>query len=142
MYIIMSQHPVSEFIKAENHNAYIDNCNYFSMSNKKNKKDLFDVTSEWAEWYNCFDSTPLYIGIMTNNFYYKNCEDIINSAWITKWNIPGHLDDEAMKQMLPVQKRLWTHEEYFNEVWQAVENHNFNAEPFMEIKLDGSCLEE
>ena len=141
MYIILSQRPIKEFLNANDHKQYMKDCIYFSLKYvefKKTSKNAFYSIDSWVELYNLFDNTPLYIGILTDKYFYAHCKDTINSIHFTKWHIPKYFTEENKEKVLPPQDRLWIDEEYFSNIWEnKIKTNNFNQNPFIEIKLDG-----
>ena len=143
MNIIISRKPIKELLDSKNSDKYIDSLDFILIKTFLTKKDVYDRLACWLNWYAIFSNIPVYLGVLSDEFYYKyNIKP--SSSMYTKWdNIPTSAGpsnfDELGKQSLPDEQRLWHHESYVHSIYEFyIKNNNFKHNPFIEIYLDGS----
>lgn len=144
MYCVLSQNPIKDFFQATSKTEYAYNSNYFSVKPYIKKKDIYDSLFGWVNWYPLFERKPLFLAVMTDNYWFRNIndsEDIRRSALFANWgNIPSNIlqmKDRKYKSPLPEKDRLWNDPDYFKSMCDVILKNNFNENEIVEIKLDG-----
>ena len=140
---MLMQIPYEEFLKIEDKYKYAVECEYISIKTvgvtKRNLYKEFDV---WADWYAIFSDKPLYFVVMQNKSWYKITKGtkLLNTFKFTKWKyIPRN--ESEITNTLPIDKRMWNDFEYFEKVCEKICQNNFNKNPVVEVKLDGSSTD-
>lgn len=148
MYCILSQNPIKDFFQATSKTEYAYNSNYFSIKPYIKKKDVYDSLFGWVDWYSLFENKPLFLAVMTDNYWYRNIDEserIRRTALFINWNnIPSNIlemKDRKYKSPLPEKARLWNDSDYFKSMCEVILKNNFNENEIVEIKLDGKTNE-
>lgn len=128
MYCILSHNPIKDFFQATSKTEYAYNSNYFSIKPYIKKKDVYDSLFGWVDWYSLFENKPLFLAVMTDNYWYRNIDEserIRRTALFTNWNnIPSNI--------LEMEDRKYK---------TVILKNNFNENEIVEIKLGGKTNE-
>lgn len=144
MYCVLSQNPIKCFFQSKNKTEYAYSSNYFSFKTNVKKKDIYDSLFGWVNWYAIFENKPLFLSVMTDNYWFRNIdesEDIRSSVLFANWgNIPSNelqINSNKFKNPLAIDSRLWNDSSYFESIYEVIKFNNFNKTEMIEIKLDG-----
>ena len=120
MYCVLSQNPIKCFFQSKNKTEYAHSSNYFSFKTNVKKKDIYDSLFGWVNWYAIFENKPLFLSVMTDNYWFRNIdesEDIRRSVLFANWgNIPSNelqINSNKFKNPLAIDTRLWNDSSYF-----------------------------
>ena len=137
MVLLLTNISLDEFIEMEDKRQYALDCNYFSLnSQNRNKKELFEWLN-WVGWYFLWENTPLYISVLTDNYWAKHCDNLKNSARFTTWKtVPkSTMDADNNKySLLPSNKRIGN-QETVDKIIEELKLFNFKKSPYYTIKI-------
>lgn len=141
MYCILSKEPIFNFFSSENQKEYIDSKDFFAIQGLITKKNFYDKVAGWVNYYPLFENDPLYLAVMTDNFFFKHTQKTSRTFTTLKWDRVPDDPDTQKDFVLPKDKRLWQGFGYFISICQMIKTHNFRIQPFYEIKLTGNKID-
>lgn len=138
MYCIISKRPIEEFFESEDQKQYIDTLNYFYLKSDLKKSNIGDCLYSSLESYNIFENEPIYVRIMTDNYYFRRIQDSLkNTAIMSKLPYREALQSFDSNRMLPINKRLWSDENYTEHIINMFEKFNYKKSDYLEIFVNG-----
>lgn len=137
MVLILTNISLDEFIRIEDKRQYALDCNYFSLNSLcKGKKELFEWLN-WVNWYFLWENNPLYVSVLTDNYWAKHCGNLENSIRFTTWKtVPNStMDaDNSKYSLLPLNKRIGN-QETTNNIVEEIKLFNFKKSPYYTTKI-------
>ena len=137
MVLLLTDISLDEFISIEDKRQYALDCNYFSLNSLiRDKKELFEWLN-WVGWYFLWENTPLYVSVLTDNYWAKHCGNLENSAKFTTWKtVPkSTMDaDKGEYSLLSSDKRIGN-QETINDIIEEMRLFNFKKSPYYTIKI-------
>ena len=89
MYCVLSQNPIKDFFQATSKTEYAYNSNYFSVKPYIKKKDIYDSLFGWVNWYPLFERKPLFLAVMTDNYWFRNINDSEDGTLVKEYKVLG-----------------------------------------------------
>lgn len=123
MVIFLAQIPYEEFKALPDKKTYALQCDFVSIKTRIKKRNLYEEVYAWAEWYNLFSATPLYLYIIKDKEWQITLENdgLKNSVRFTNWKtIPKNTFEAESYNMIPESERLWQSQNYLYNTCQDI----------------------
>lgn len=137
MVLLLTDISLDEFIGIEDKRQYALDCNYFSLNSLiGGKKELFEWLN-WVSWYFLWENNPLYVSVLTDNYWAKHCGNLKNSIRFTTWKTVPKTTMDADKgeySLLSLDKRIGN-QETINDIIEEIKLFNFKKSSYYTIKI-------
>lgn len=92
MVLLITRISINEFNSLKDKREYIssEDCKFFDLHTNLSKKDIYDLLEIRISWYSIWSNIPIYINIISNNYWRKIGSNLMNSRSIVKYtDIPS-----------------------------------------------------
>ena len=146
MILILSQIPFKELIVKKDIKAYATDCNYFSMEVKRTKSDIAVQARFWIDWYCSFETTPLYIAVVSDKYWSMVGGNLRDRRKFSTWKtVPRYIEDalkeNSLYHTIKIQDRICLDEDIKN-IFERIIHHNFKKDPVFTTRIGGTVNEK
>lgn len=117
MVLLLTNIPFEDFDVITDKKQYANNCDFFDLEICSSKKSIIGQIEIRVGVYKCWNTNPLYVTIIKDNYWYKHNGNI-NAVSFTNWKtVPSTIsesEDTTKFHRINIEDQIYTNKDVIN----------------------------